>query len=547
MRMPNTARCAALALTLTTLLAGPASAQQYVRLGSPLDDYARLLELDSGLVQSPLVFRSPSLLAQLGPVARDTAHPWRERYPFATAAPRPARVTVELLDPELVNVYNSAYPRGANDGGLWAGRGGTLGLSGGARLRWGPVTAVLDPAVSWDQNRAFTLPPDSGPGIARAGLSRYAYPWQNRHIDWPLRFGDGSFTSLDWGQSGVRLTGGLASIGFSTENMWWGPAFQDPIIMSNDAPGFPHLDLGTSRPVWIGIGRAELRVVWGRLQESAYFDTVSSNNGRLFSGAVLGYAPRWIPGLTIGVTRVFYQTWDSLGVRDFVDIFQTFLKAGLRSAGNPEGEDKRDQLTSLMARWTLPAAGFQAYVEWARNDHNTTLRDFLLQPDHSRAYTIGFQQLLRGTTARWRLRGELTTLSRPSTMLVRATPPYYVHFLVHQGYTNNGQIIGAAIGPGSQSQILELDRFGPSGRVGGFVQRVRFDDDAYYANFGSTLGDEGQQTELSFGLRGTRFVGPLDVSGSLALSRELNRYYQVGNDVTNVMLTLGARWRLRAY
>ena len=82
--------------------------------------------------------------------------------------------------------------------------------------------------------------------------------------------------------------------------------------------------------------------------------------------------------------------------------------------------------------------------------------------------------------------------------------------------------------------------------MGGFARRVRFDDDAYYASFAGTLGDTGQQTELSAGLHATRFVGPLDLSGSLTLSRELNRYYQVGNDVTNLMLTLGARWHVRS-
>ena len=539
-------RLVALALPVALLVAAApaAHAQQYIRLGSPLDDYERLLELDSGLVNAPLLFRSPSLLDQLGPVARDTTHPWHARYPFAQPAPRPARPTVELLDPELVSVYNSAYPRGGNDGALWAGRGGTAGISAGARLRWGPLTAVLDPIVSQDQNRTFVLPPDAGRGINRGGLSRYAYPYQNGHIDWPERFGDASFTSVDWGQSGVRVTGGPATIGFSTENMWWGPAFQNAIIMSNNAPGFPHLDLGTSRPVWIGIGRAELRIIWGRLQESAYFDTIPSNNGRLFSGAVLGYAPRWIPGLTIGLTRVFYQTWDSLGVRDFTDIFQTFLKAGLASAGNPSGEDRRDQLLSLVARWTLPRSGFQAYVEWARNDHNWNLTDLLIEPDHSRAYTIGFQQLLRGRVARWRLRAEFTTLGVPATFQARPTPTYYVHFMVRQGYTNNGQIIGAAIGPGSQSEILQLDRFAPSGQVGGFVQRVRFDDDAYFRSFAALDTYHGHQTELSAGLRATQFMGPLDLSGSFTLSRELNRYYQVGNNVTNVMLTLGARWRV---
>jgi hypothetical protein len=533
------------AFILAVLLARPASAQQYIRLGSPLDDYARLLELDSGLVNQPLLLRSPSLLDELGPIARDTAHPWHQRYPFAAPAPHPGRLTVEPLDPELVSVYNSAYPRGVNDGAMWDGRGETVALSGGARVRWGPLTAVLDPTVIWDQNRDFVLPPDSGLRINRAGLSPYAYPFANGGIDWPERFGNASFGTFDWGQSGVRVTAGPATVGFSTENMWWGPAFQNPIIMSNNAPGFPHLDIGTARPVWIGIGTAEIRILWGRLRESAYFDTVSTNNGRLFSGVVMGFAPRWIPGLTLGLTRVFYEEWDSLvGAADFLDIFQTIFKANLRTATNRAGDDYRDQLLSIVARWTLPRAGFQAYVEWARNDHSWDLHDFLLEPDHSRAYTIGFQQVFGNTRTRWRLRGESTTLGRDATTLVRGNPVYYEHFRVIQGYTNDGQILGAGIGPGGQSEILALDRFGGKGRIGLVLQRVRFNDDAYYANFDSTQGRTEHDVELSAGLSGTRFVGPVDISAGLTVSRELNRYDLLDNKLYNAMVELKARWRL---
>ena len=531
-----------LAATLQLAATAPPAVAQYVRLGSELDDYLRLLELDGRLTQAPLIFRSPSLLDAVGPVARDSAHPWAPRYALN---PRPAvqGPSLALLDPELRATYNSAYPRGTNDGALWAGRGASFALSAGARLAWGPLTAVLDPALRWTQNRAFALAPDSGLGIDRAGLSRYAYPWQHGRIDLPERFGDAGFTGLDWGQSGVRLNAGPATVGLTTENLWWGPAVENPIIMSNTAPGFPHLDLGTARPVWIGIGRAEARVLWGRLTESAYFDTLPGNDHRLFAGMVLGVEPKWIPGLTLGLTRVFYQTWDSLSASDFLTIVQTVFKAAFRSDSNTAGDDRRDQMLSLIARWTFPEAGFQAYVEWARNDHNWDPRDFLVEPDHSRAYTLGFQQLLTGAGSRWRLRGEVTTLGIPSTFRVRATPTYYIHHLARQGYTNRGQPIGAGIGPGSQSELLALDRYDRDGRLGAFLQRVRFDDDAYYGIFSPLQDYRSHQTEISGGLRGARFVGPLDISASLVLSRELNRYYQVRNDVTNLMLDLGIRFR----
>jgi len=526
-------------------LAVPARAQQHVRLGSELDDYVRYLELAGKVDQAPLVFRSPSLLAALGPAARDTDHLWAARYPLSSTPAEGGRLRLEPLSPELHAVYNSRYPRTANDGVLWAGRGISAVLSGGARLTWGPVTAVLDPAAYYSQNRAFDQAPESGKGVNRGGLSPYAYAWQNGQIDWPERFGPDAISGLDWGQSGVRVSAGAFTAGFSTENMSWGPALQNPIIMSGTGPGFPHLDLGTARPVWIGIGRAEARVLGGRLAESAWFDTIPDNDGRFFSGIALGIQPRWVNGLTLGVTRAFYQAWDSLGANDYLAIFQTVFKGAFATPADPVGNDLRDQLLSLTARWTFPGAGFEAYVEWARNDHSVNPRDFALQPDHSRAYTLGFQQLLPSGGGQVRLRGEHTTLGRPATIETRATPTYYLHHIVRQGYTHRGQLLGAAIGPGSQSQWLAVDRFDRRGLLGLSFQRVRFDDDAYYTSFSGPNLFRGQQTELSAALSAIRFLGPAEVSTSLAISRELNRHFEVLDDVTNVMLDLRVAWRWR--
>lgn len=520
-----------------------AGAQQYARLGSELDEYLRYLELAGLLKRTPLGYRSPSSLSLVLSTS-GTSAPWNDRYPLlAPDDTRGPRIT--LLDTDLRSVFNSRYPRHGNDAQLWAGRGFSADAYAGIRVTWGPLTAVLDPAVSFAQNRSFDQAPDSARGVNRGGLSSFAYPWQQGSIDWPERFGDAAFTTVDWGQSGLRADLRAFTVAVSTENMWWGPAARNPILMSNSAPGFPHLDLGTGRPAWIGAGQAEIRVIWGRLSESPYFDTIPDNDTRLFAGLVIGFRPRWIPGLTLGVGRSFYQTWDSIGLEDAFAIFQTPFKAGVADSANPTGNDRRDQLLAFNARWTLPVAGFEAYVEWARNDHNWDLRNFLIEPDHSRAYTIGFQQLLPGPGGRVRLRGEWTTLGRPATVLVRATPTYYVHHIARQGYTHRGQLLGASIGPGSQSQWLALDRFDHRGRVGAFVQRIRFDDDMYWTYYitNAVGGNRRHQTELTTGLGALRFFGPLDISATVVLSRELNRHYFEDADVTNLAFDLRARIR----
>ncbi len=188
--------------------------------------------------------------------------------------------------------------------------------------------------------------------------------------------------------------------------------------------------------------------------------------------------------------------------------------------------------------------GFAAYLEWARNDFSGSLRDFLLEPDHSSGYTIGFEKTLRGGDAVYRLRGEATHLGRLLPVEVRASPTYYVHSLVVQGYTHRGQLMGAWIGPGSNSEYLGVDRFDRHGRLGIFLERVRFDDDAYFRLFGSQLGRTGHDVELTAGFSALRFVHDFDVGAALVLSRRLNRNFEVGRDATNVHAQVSVKWRV---
>lgn len=528
-------------LSLALLAAAqPLAAQVPVQLGSPLDDYARLVALRDSTAEGPLIFRSPSALTVSDTV---DAHPWAGRYPAARPTTRALEigpVTLLPIAPDAQVIHNSQYPWGSNDGVLWAGAGLTTALSGGGRARWGPASATFLPTIYRSANGDFPLAEASF-----ADRPAYAYPW-SPNIDWPQRFGAEGFGDFDWGQSEFRLDLGAFTAAFSHENLWWGPAMRGPLVMSNDAGGFPHLDIGTGRPVSIGIGRLEVRGVWGALEESAYFDTVANNGRRFFRGMTLGYQPSFIPGLTVGFTRTFNMRWDdSVTTRDYFRFLETVFKWARITEDNPRGEDIDDQLLSLIVRWRAPDAGFEAYAEWARNDHSGDLRDFILEPDHSRAYTLGFQKAFGDSAVWWRLRGEWTQLERSRTLSVRASPPYYAHHIVTQGYTHRGQLLGAAIGPGSSSQLVALDRFDRRGRLGVFGQWVRRDNDAYYARFADSLARTGHDVELTAGISAVRFVHDLDIALTLAVSRNLNRYFVVNNDVTNLHMALNVQWRIR--
>ena len=121
-------------------------------------------------------------------------------------------------------------------------------------------------------------------------------------------------------------------------------------------------------------------------------------------------------------------------------------------------------------------------------------------------------------------------------MLRGGAPTFYVHTAAVEGYTNMGQLLGAAIGPGSNSQFLGLDRYTSRGRWGVFFERVRYDDDyAFYIAFPNVpFGYEYHQVDLTVGASVLRFAGPVDLGGTLELTRELNWHFQRNRDVSNL-------------
>src|SRR5438445_6880257 len=206
----------------------PAGAQQSVELGSELDQYVRLLEIEGKVTGTPLVYHPAWLAPREKGFRADTTHLWATRHPLQ---PRPdsGRIRFIPLEAHVRAFYNSAFPRTANDGALWAGRGVSTSIAAGAQISWGPLSGRLYPTLVYEQNRDFQVAP-----VPFKDRSPYAYPWQ-KGIDFPQRFGNGSLDHVDWGQSGVRLDLGPFTTGLSTENLWWGPGFRNAIIMSNTA------------------------------------------------------------------------------------------------------------------------------------------------------------------------------------------------------------------------------------------------------------------------------------------------------------------------
>jgi hypothetical protein len=501
-------------------------------IGSATADLARLAQLTGAAPVSPQLHlrwsSQPEVI--LCPDGRAPPH-------AAPAAPGPEDLQLRVLPAGLRNRFNSAWADDRNDGALWAGRGLSTAVEGGVRLRWRFLSLTVAPVVAWQQNRDFYFPFSTTPG-----QSPYANPFNYGMIDLPIRFGPESFWTVDPGQSTLRADLWGVAAGISSENLWWGPGQRNSLLMTNSAPGMPHLFLGTSRPVDIWIGWLEAQMVWARPRESKWFDTTGTARPRFFNALNLGFEPAAVPGLFLGLTRAYVYAVPPGGLswQEYLGLplFAPWAKNALASPSNPSGDNPDNQLSSIYARWVFPESGLEIYGEWGRDDHSWDYQDFVTQPEHSSAWMAGLQKVFPAGSGWIRLVGELAhTLEKPTNNPPRGVPIFYTHWNEIQGYTNRGQMLGAGIGPQGDSQWLAVDHFAGPAWIGGWLERVERNDRWYYDQV-HVIG--GEDVEVAGGVRGGWTWPELELSGSLGLAQRYNMNF--GPDAFGVKIQFDLTW-----
>lgn len=417
--------------------------------------------------------------------------------PHDSAAP-----ACTILLPEVRVVHNSQLPFSLNDGALWAGRGWNASVTAGIQYTEGSVRLVLDPTFVAGQNAPFqVIPYPEGKLPARSIWANPFHP-PPESIDLPLRFGDSPIAKLSAGQSSLTLTYGNTSFGLANENLWWGPGIRNAITLSDNAPGFPHLFVGTGKPAHTRFGVFDAQWILGELTESGFFDSDPTNDERALNGGIVTWTPPRDTVVTIGIARLALAAWNG----GFFPLGHAFDV--LRSAGHTDVDTTqppsptRDQITSAFARWLFPSAGFEAYAEWARFEEPLSLRDFLESPGHSEGYTLGLQWAHPLDSTRvFQLQSEASYLEPDPSLRLRPVAETYTSRGVPQGFTQEGQALGAAIGPGASSQWLAGDVFAPRWRIGAYMGRIRWDNAVLFEPI--VPGFKRQDVSLFAGLRGS--------------------------------------------
>ncbi len=451
-----------------------------------------------------------------------------------------------VIAPQLLYVRNSALPFSQNNGALWTGKGASTRLLVGFRLDGPRGRLIFAPEIisaannDWRLSPRFYEPPVP-PGYVGGVyvLPHYFYTFP---IDQPIRFGGNAIHRFDLGQSTAMLGMRNVELGFSNESEWWGPGIRNAIVLSNNAPGFPHLFFRTARPVDTRFGAVEMRWLVGGLTESRYFDTVSTNNVRSLAAIAATLQTKWDPNLSFGIARSVYSTatgWGEVPWR-WLDVLAR-TNVGKKGPLVPHRDSVltpggKDQILSLFSRWVLPDDGVEVYVEWARRLLATSLRDFLVAPNHTQGYTLGAQwRSPPSGGGSFRIQAEVTQLEQSATFRDEPVGSWYTSRRVVQGYTNRGEVIGASIGPGASSQWLALDYLRSSWRVGAFAGRIRTNEDVHITfGFPEYVGYCGHDVSVYPGIRAAKSGKLGSISADLSLQNRLTAFFQNGGGCPNV-------------
>lgn len=447
-----------------------------------------------------------------------------------------------ILPATILTSYNALAPMGWNDGAMIPAKGLQTFLTAGVFLKYKALSLQLKPELVLAENLAFET--FSLQGAYRAPM---LVLWNSTDI--PERFGTSSYTRFRLGQSAIRLSSRSVSVGISTENLWWGPGFRNSLLMSNNAPGFLHGTFNSVKPLKTFLGSFEFQLIGGRLEGSGiqpiaadyivnginYLEPKSAD-ARYISALTINYQPRWIPGLFLGFSRSFHLYTSDMG-SGLTDVFPFILPFEKKRVPFEDGK-RRDQLASISSRWVFPASQVEIYGEIGWNDYPNSLIDWYLSLEHSRAYLFGMRKVFKQSPGKYvRLAIENTAMEMTADRIVRNNGPWYRHDFVRHGYTNEGQVLGAGIGPGSNLQTFDVAFVRPATVAGFTIERYAHNMDYFYDAFKTY---DSKWVDVNFGGYYQRRIKQVALSAKLNFALIRNYQWVLDNVKLNTQVQLAA-------
>ncbi len=476
-------------------------------------------------------------------------------------------IKIKTLGVDYFIEYNSHHPYNRNNGTMIPNRGYQHIISPGIFIKSGPLSIQFKPEYHFSENREFD-------GFWEG---HYSIIWAKRYklwnrIDMPERFGNTNHNKTTFGQSSIRLNWKNLSLGISNENLWWGPSLRNSIMMSNHAQGFKHITFNTTKPIKTFLGSFEWQIITGRLENSGFTpprtdiehagrklympkknQRSETDDWRYLQGYIFSYSPKWIDGLSLGLIRwvqmysalVEGRYWWMEGNPTYFPAFQNFFR---KNDKYENYEAQTDQAAGVFLKWLWKDSKAEVYAEFYHNDSKQNLRDLLLDSDHSRAVTAGLQKVFNINNDDFLFNWEWTQMEQTGSRLIRNAGSWYEHDWVLDGYTNKGEVLGSAIGPGSNSHYFSLNRIRDKELIGLGLEIVDNDNDFFHEAFASAQDFRRYWKDINLHLKYNKNFKYFNLSSNIVYIRSLNYqwelddfatpYYHPGRDVDNFHISL---------
>ena len=393
---------------------------------------------------------------------------------------------------------NTLQPISFNDGNMYPARGWQERYSYGVNLK----LLIFDINYQPEKLTVQNLRQEYYPGNTGDGNFMFKYfGMVANNIDYFRQFGYDRIEETTLGQSRVGIKFKFMAAGVSNENIWWGPGKRNSLVFTNNAAGFKHYYLKTVEPIKTYIGSFEIAGVVGRLDTTKYTEidqellnicrpckVFKNLDEREIDGITINYQPKWIPNFYIGYaySRQFYRhATDALG--ETVNFFSKELP--------------KQEIGSLIFRFAMPEDHAEFYGEMGMPNEAPWPWKFFKERMRP-GFVFGATKFvpLKLFNSYLSLNVEFTQLQLMNSrdILYEGYPfaggkknSWYQSTIVKQGWSNNGQLMGSSIGPGSNNQSISLSWNKGYNKMGVFVERTVFNNDFYYSVYYNPYASNG--------------------------------------------------------
>ena len=432
-------------------------------------------------------------------------------------------------------VNNSFLPISTNDGNLAPSKGLQERVSIGFNVRW----RALDINIQPEYVRGENLPQEvfKGNTLDNNWWTRYFYHIEN-NIDDYRRFGTKPINQLFLGQTRIGLSYDQFAVGVSNENIWWGPGRRNSLVFTNNAPGFEHAYLQTNKPIKTPIGNFEFKAILGQLENVDDVHPDDSIMRTIWAGAIepkimskrniqaitINWNPKWMSNLYIGYA---YSS-------------QNYKEDSLFYTGKLDKKNNKMELGAIMLRYVMPKDNAEFYAEIGQPNQSPWPQNFFTDSVKT-GFVIGARKLFLNSkkTSFFDLTVEVAQLQLmdPRQVFPAGSPfgvpkytSWYISPSIRQGYTNKGQILGASVGSGGNSQFVSLSWNKGYNRIGLFFERLVHNSDFYHYAYITGL--------LGYSRADAYWV---DLNGGVELQFMPYKHILVGGSLTNTN-AMNYRW-----